>query len=1826
MWLISIFILFTVPNNGVSGTLPKDLHKSIVKSYEIVTSEKESDDTHRNVMSKGLKSSPFSIKLTKHLDDTFTLADNILISSPGMRSYPPPFLWLNAGSNRTNSEKATLNPKTSDDKDISTGVYLTNRLLDTRNQSSSFLVGEFTQLDSLAIISITADASSFWNRFNSLIYDQASVASVDIVPFKESLQINGFPASKITDFVQVWHDSPEMSGQTNRNSPEINADSYKRDPPGQVTDLSAVSGGPDRIVLTWSAPSDVGGQGRTITGYRIQRIVRSEGKPTFIENNYQGGTTYTDTGLSENVEYCYYVGAINDDPDINNREGSFPDEPKCTRTSKVKPDQPTAPSATSGGPTSIIITWKAPLNNGGAAITKFKIEVSNDGNTGWTDLVDNLGADATTYTHTGLLAETRRYYQIRATNSIGTSEPSQVVSATTDEAVAPGAPTGLQAQAGGPTSITLTWTAPTNTGGANITGYKIDVSPDGSSNWTNLVASHNTTSYSHTGLTGGNTRHYRVSAINSAGTGPASSSVSGTTSAITRPDPPTDMEASVNGYHQVSLVWTAPSNTGGATISGYKIEWSSNGTDWSNLVGNTNSTNEFYAHISSRLTPNSTFHYRVSAINSVGAGMPSEVSMITAVGPSGTGIPENVSATLTSSGEISVSWSEASDLTNSESVSAYTVLKSENNGDSWERAGAPVLGTTTSYTDSGPFTVGSTHGYRIRAIIEPGTRLTSMSDEAYIIFAVVPDAPTSLRATASGQTAIRLTWTAPTNTGGATISGYKIEVSPNGNTAWTNLVENTSSTATSYIHAGLTAGVTRHYRVSAINSAGTGSASSTASASTSVATAPGAPTGLSGVAAGPTSITLTWTAPINTGGVAITGYKIEVSPNGNSGWADLEANTASTETRYTHAGLTAGVTRHYRVSAINSVGTGSASITVSAATSVATAPGAPTPLSATAAGPTSINLSWTAPTNTGGASITGYKIEVSPNGTSNWVDLVDNTGSSATTYTHAGLTANATRHYRVSAINSAGTGSASSTASATTSAATSPGAPTALSAVAAGPTSITLSWTAPTNTGGVAITGYKIEVSPNGNSAWTNLVENTASTATRYTHTGLTATTTRHYRVSAINSVGTGSASTTVSATTDAFNATRPQAPISLTASASGRTTITLSWTAPSSDGGASISAYAIEVSSDGASTWGNLVSNSGSTSTTYLHTGLTASSTRSYRVRAINSVGSSDPSNVVNATTDAVSAPSAPTALTATAQGSTIINLQWVAPIDDGGVAIRGYKIEVSSDGTSSWTNLVDDTNSATISYSHTGLTAGVTRHYRVSAINAVGTGPVSNIVNATTSSATAPSAPTSLLATATGPTSIDLSWTAPSDNGGVPITAYLIEVSPNGTSGWTNLETNTGSAATEYMHSGLAGATAYHYRVSAINSGGTGSPSNVASATTSASTVPDVPSSLTAVATSTTTIDLSWIAPLNNGGALITGYNIETSPDGTASSWSDLISNTSETLTTYTDNSLQPNRTRYYRVSAINSVGASSPSNVANATTNKSSSLAFSSASIPAQFYPIGRPIQGLVLPMATGGTPPYFYELTPALPSGLSFDAQTRTIRGTPMEITEAKTFTLSVEDAERDTDTIEFSIEVYKITFEIQIDNQVYVLGQLIEPFVLPRVTGGRDPIQYALTPLDSLPVGLRFNLSTRTISGTPERIKSPVELTYSAKDNNGAQDSLQFSIEVISPVAIQQETGLPQYFIVQTNYPNPFVHSTNLVVDLPWSAQVHAQVMDMTGRRVYSNPPITMTAGWAQKLEIKDLNLPSGAYLYRVTATSLENHASSIYVGQFMKVQ
>ena len=84
-----------------------------------------------------------------------------------------------------------------------------------------------------------------------------------------------------------------------------------------------------------------------------------------------------------------------------------------------------------------------------------------------------------------------------------------------------------------------------------------------------------------------------------------------------------------------------------------------------------------------------------------------------------------------------------------------------------------------------------------------------------------------------------------------------------------------------------------------------------------------------------------------------------------------------------------------------------------------------------------------------------------------------------------------------------------------------------------------------------------------------------------------------------------------------------------------------------------------------------------------------------------------------------------------------------------------------------------------------------------------------------------TAPTAPTSVTPTA-GELEASLTWTAPANVGGTPVTGYFVEYKASGGS-WTTATSNTASASTSYTVTGLSGGVTYTFRVSAINAAGT-------------------------------------------------------------------------------------------------------------------------------------------------------------------------------------------------------------------------------------------------------------------------------------------------------------------------------------------------------------------------------------------------------------------
>ena len=610
----------------------------------------------------------------------------------------------------------------------------------------------------------------------------------------------------------------------------------------------------------------------------------------------------------------------------------------------------------------------------------------------------------------------------------------------------------------------------------------------------------------------------------------------------------------------------------------------------------------------------------------------------------------------------------------------------------------------------------------------------------------VPSAPTGLSANAVSPTQVNLFWNAPS---GFTITGYKIEYKA-GSGSYTTLATTTgtsTATVTNYAHTGLTTGVTYSYKVYAINSVGTSVASSEITITPTVSstgTLPASPTGLTATPISPTQANLSWTASAH-GGYPIIGYKIEYRIGGGP-YSILVANTGNTATTYSHTGMTSGQVYVYRVYAITSFGISekpSAETTVNLKpASSASAPGAPPGLSATAVSPTQVNLSWSTPSNNGGYQITGYKIEVKK-GSASYSNLVSNTGNATTAYSHTGLTTGTTYSYKVYAINSIGTSTASPEASATPttgSISSPPAPPTGVVASPASATQINLSWSAPSNNGGSPIIGYKIEYRQGTSGTYSILVANTASTATTYSHTGLTTGQVYFYRIYAINSVGASnpspeaSATPTVSSQTAATNSA-PGSPVGLVATSVSGTQINLSWSAPSNVGGSPITGYKIEAKKE-AGSFEVIAANTGTTVTSFAHTGLTTGTQYYYRVYAINSIGTSSPSGESSATPKETTVP----ILTGFAISPTQIYLSWTAPSQTYKQSIGGYKIEEKL-GTDSYKVINDNTGSVN-SYTIGSVITGKTYTYTVTALFTAGSSPRSNEISVTPSSASVPPA----------------------------------------------------------------------------------------------------------------------------------------------------------------------------------------------------------------------------------------------------------------------------------------------------------------------------------------------------------------------------------------------------------------------------------------------------------------------------------------------------
>lgn len=624
---------------------------------------------------------------------------------------------------------------------------------------------------------------------------------------------------------------------------------------------------------------------------------------------------------------------------------------------------------------------------------------------------------------------------------------------------------------------------------------------------------------------------------------------------------------------------------------------------------------------------------------------------------------------------------------------------------------------------------------------------------------------------------------------------------------------------------------------------------------------------------------------------AVASLRATFTPNGGFSYADLLWHMADNSN---------GLDFYARTSSTQLLRVFASSAPVAPA-----APAAPTVVR----GDGSVAVTWVAPSN-GGAAITGYSLDYSSNSGTNWTSWSSTLGPGATTETVTGLTNGTAYIFRIAATNSIGT-SLWSTSSASVSPASVPAAPT-LGTLTPGAANVALSWTAPSNTGGFAITDYTIEYSSNSGSTWTAFAH-TASSATSITVNGLTNGTSYVFRIKAVTSIGTGAASATSAAQLVAAAPGQPNAP----SVANGNTQATVSWVAPAANGCAVI-AYRVEFSSNSGSTWNTFTS--AAVTTSQLVTGLTNGTAYVFRVAAENCMGFGAASAASTSVTPNQT-PTAATGLTVVGAGSSNVTLSWgaVTAIP----AVTDYRVEYSTDGGATWTIYADGV-SATNTASLTGLTTGLSYSFRVTAINSIGAGAstgASTALVAGTVPSTIATAPTVV----SSPGSVLVTWGVPA-NGGSALTTAELQYSTNGGATWTTY-TGTVELTGSISVAGLTGGQAYTFRARTNNFFGSSAWSSAsASVVAQAATAPAIVTGLTSTpGAAAGSIDLTWTAPASNGSP-ITDYLVEYSSDGGVT-WQTFAHPVS-TATSITVTGLTAGTQYQFRVKAVNSIGSAAAS----------------------------------------------------------------------------------------------------------------------------------------------------------------------------------------------------------------------------------------------------------------------------------------------------------
>jgi titin len=1354
----------------------------------------------------------------------------------------------------------------------------------------------------------------------------------------------------------LWFNSREVSASA---GPPILTITYALpQPPAAPDGLTATAIGSSQIHLAWNDNAN------NEDGYHIEQ---SADGASFSQIATVGADTtdYSDTGLVPGTQHYYRVRAFN-----STATSAYSNVASAT-TVQIPPAAPSRLIAAPSGNSQVNLSWTDNSDNESG----FKIERSIDGVNFFllATVPPNLDDDVSTLVYQDSVPANGTYsYRVLAFNSAGNSNYSNIAVATTPQ-LPPTAPSGLIANSSGTSLVNLAWVD----NSSNEDGFKLERSIDGVTYIQIAVVGANSFAYTDTGVAAATTYYYRVRAYNAVGNSDYSNLANATTQApVVDTTPPYVIAAQTAVTTSVVVLFSKPLNSAAASASsnytinnGVTVLGASLGTDGKTVTLSTGTMMSGVMYtlsvsnvmdLSGNVIPagsqaqftisgNATLAFQdgVSPTSAYAGTRDTYIAQATTISTKNYGkvtvvevdaSDDSYSKQLAALMKWDLSFIPSSAIVQSASIkvnvtnntaqtfAAYQVLRSwdeltatwinASTGNPWQAPG--LTGTadrgTTSLATFGPAALGAytvnlnaagvaavqawvnnpagNFGIMVwSATSGDGLWWSSREDTTVanhpilsVTYTVItpPAAPSALVATATSTSQINLTWT----DNAANESGFNIERSPDG----TNFVQITSvaANATSYSDLSVSSGATYYYRVRSFNTGANSNYSNVASSSTAL---PGAPSGLRAIAASESQVNLSW----NEGSGNEAGFDIERSLDGV---VFVQIGIVPTDSiSFTDVGLTENRTYYYRIVAFNNLGR-SPSSNVAQVTTPEPPPAVPGGLTATAQASSQISLSWF-----DAQFEDGFMVERSPDGVSGFtqVAIIPASGNVGETYdrvyTDITLSPGTQYCYRVRSYNTGGD-SAYSNVSCATTVQVLPAGPSSLVASTLSSISVSLAWVDNSNNE----SKFVVERSPDG--VFFSPVAYLPANSTAYIDGGVSPSGIYYYRVKATNSAGDSPYSNVAAATTPP---PPPPAPSGLGATVNGSSAITLLWVG----NGINLTGFEVARSTDGAAF--TVIADLPATVLTYSDTSLTPSTLYYYEVRAVSAGGTSGYSTVASATTAGVP-PAAPTSMIAAAVGDTAIDLNWGDNSDNE----DGFIIERSLDGVS-FTQIATMSPNVT-AFSDTGLNTSTLYYYRVAAYNTWGNSAYANVVNATTGQGT-PSAPGNLAAVANGSTEIDLDWSAGSANED----GFKIERSPDGVV-FAQIAT-VAAGISVYSDQSLNPGSTYYYRVRAYNAAGDSSFSNVISATT-AQVPPAAPASLTATASGSSQVNLSW----SESSTGVQGFNVERSPDGVSFT---PLATLPGTANSYNDSGLSPANIYYYRVLAFNAVGQSDYSGMANATT---------------------------------------------------------------------------------------------------------------------------------------------------------------------------------------------------------------------------------------------------------------------------------------------------